>query len=119
MSLTKINTGVFMVTSLAGAILRELLFNTCQQLTLICRGRLESPAQILCQELLRRSIERHAVYGPGKTVSFVREYIVLDRLVVLAHGGHDLVTFRLVYTRIVGSLPNQQRGLNLVRLKQW
>src|SRR5690606_14825304 len=54
----------------------------------------------------------------GEPVPFVREQDVFHRHVVRANGGDDLVALDLQHARVVGALHDEQRRLDVLRVKQ-
>src|SRR5207253_10619155 len=46
------------------------------------------------------------------------KHVILHGLLIFTHSRHNLIALRLVDSRIIRALPNQQGCLDLVRLKQ-
>ncbi len=67
---------------------------------------------MLGQKCFGHGIERQVVVGPREAVSFVGKEQIADWNLLFRHGAHDLVGFRLLDARIVGSLCDQQRPLD-------
>src|SRR5512139_1603353 len=76
--------------------------------------RLGPATQATGQEGLGAGVEVDAVGRAGEAVPLVRVEDVGDRQALRLHGRHDLLRLGLLHARVVGALPDEQRGLDLV-----
>src|SRR5712692_11562298 len=78
----------------------------------------EATAQVFSEEFLCRREKLETIFRFGKSVSFIGEEHVFVVNALALHGSNDLFGLGLFHTRVIGSLPDKNRNLVLVDLKQ-